>query len=69
MVNSGTNDVNISDFVFETCLKLVSSDWIFIEKVVFMVRELRNRMSHASFQFQSRLRILLRTRENNLIID
>ena len=34
-----------------------------------MVRELRNRMSHASLQFHSRLRILLSIRENNQIND
>ena len=41
-------------FVNENCLKLISFDLIVIQKVVFMVRDLPNNMSHASFEFHFR---------------
>ena len=54
---------------FENCLKLIFSDVLFIENRHVYGAWLRNRMSHATFQFHSRLRILLSIRENNQIND
>ena len=63
------NSLKYSQRFFESYLKLISSHLIFIENIYFMVRELRNRMSHASFRFHCRLRILLKIREYNQIKD